>query len=101
MKAPALDIVDCCGEPRFAGRAGFQVFRSNANQLCFGRLNVWDSVGWDEIHSGFSDEASDEAVCRTFVDFARRSDLLQAAILKNRDAFAERKRFFMIVGHVK
>ena len=53
-----------------------------------------------EVHRRRTDEAGDEAVARTVVEIARRPALLQASVVEDRDAVAERHRFRLVVRHV-
>ena len=46
-----------------------------------------------------ADEVGDEARLREFVDFGRRADLADDALVHDRDAGGERHRLFLVVGH--
>ena len=47
-----------------------------------------------------SDEVGDELGARPLVDFARRADLLDMALVHHRDRVRERERLALVVGHV-
>ena len=53
-----------------------------------------------EVHRGGADEPGDEQVRRPVVELLRRGDLLQHALLHDRDAAAERHRLGLVVRDV-
>ena len=55
-----------------------------------------DDLAVDEVER--ADEGGDEAGARRIVDFARRPDLLDRALVHHDDAVGHRQRFFLIVG---
>src|SRR6185312_530733 len=59
-----------------------------------------DDIHIEEVHGRGADEASDEHVDRLCVELARRTDLLQHAILEHGDAVTHGERFGLVVGDV-
>ena len=53
-----------------------------------------------EVHRRRADEAGDEEVGRIVVDLARRVDLLDDALVHDRDAVGQRHRLDLVVGDV-
>ena len=56
--------------------------------------------GRNEVHGGRAHEAGDEHVGRPVVDLSRLVELLDAALMHDRDARRQRHRFDLVVGHV-
>jgi hypothetical protein len=54
----------------------------------------------EQVHRGAADEARNEDVGRVLVQVTRGTDLLQHAILQNRDAVAHGERLGLVVGDV-
>src|SRR5262249_62095977 len=52
----------------------------------------------DEIHRGRADEARDKARRRVVVEFVRRADLLDAAVIHHHDAVSQGHRLDLVVG---
>ena len=53
-----------------------------------------------EVHRGRSHEIGDEYVGRSIIDLVRASDLLELAILEDRDLRRESHCFHLIVRHI-
>ena len=59
-----------------------------------------DCRQFQQVHGGGADEACNEDVLRAVVQFARGADLLQQAVLEDRDAVAHGQCLDLVVGHV-
>jgi hypothetical protein len=57
-----------------------------------------EAVAFDQV--GDSDEPGHERGPRPLVDLQRGADLLDAAVVEDRDAIAHRQRLFLVVGDV-
>ena len=75
-----------------------------ANRAGFERnLEPVRRVGRDHAlkQVGFTDKRGHELTCRRLIDLLGGTDLLQDAVVHNRDAVAHGERFFLVVRHVE
>src|SRR5471032_722831 len=84
------DEDDVRDHPGFAAPVERDAFGPNADA---------PPVALDDVRR--ADEPGDELCCGALVDLARRSDLLDAALVEDGDVVAHRQRFFLVVRDVQ
>ena len=88
------------GACRGPAAAASRVSPSTSGKLHRGRRRRRTDLGRDEVHRRRAHEAGDEEVGRAVVDRLRLVELLQLALVHDRDARGERHRLDLVVGDV-